>query len=91
LRFCMVDMVRWVFADDVGEINGRGGRRRCVYDQWEGRDEEQRRQSRRMRIAGRGGSEVELGVSGWSKVSEVRSLMITKSEEVEMVERHWEK
>jgi hypothetical protein len=44
-----------------------------------------------MRIAGRGGSEVELGVSGWSKVSEVRSLMITKSEEVEMVERHWEK
>jgi hypothetical protein len=40
-------------------------------------------ESRRMRIAGRGGSEVELGVSGWSKVSEVQSLMITKSEEVE--------
>jgi hypothetical protein len=27
LRFCMVDMVRWVFADDVGENKGRGGRR----------------------------------------------------------------
>jgi hypothetical protein len=35
LRFCMVDMVRWVFADEVAEINGRGGRRQCVYVQRE--------------------------------------------------------